>query len=397
MKILHKPTATVGQIVKDLEVIVSKNPAFIFYDCINFKDLYVKGVRLQNDLAVMETTPKRHLAVTAEQLLSVFSILDASTGVVMQNGWKLLDITPSYLLGVHAKTQEEYEAIITKAKEDGTILWYDEERNFCWYGFGGDVRLVSTQQIKEEIEKRCGSGDLACKLVPVSKNPRRGYHVNCLQLRYGTLCLCYDKSVDRDSIKLETLQRALSESDEFAVLIGGKFHTVEIGEEGIFFGIKNKDERYIGIHLGEVVYDLNDKSNKKERTTKKQVLEDLGRFAEKCPERRVVCIDNYDMPLFISGGDLDDYEEPWRYILASDDGDEGKMTVGRLMECLTENHPDDPDPEGKKTEVIVRTSEDDSCFNYLDKSESGIFFEHTIGNEKVIAFHPGDDVNGESD
>ena len=57
------------------------------------------------------------------------------------------------------------------------------------------------------------------------------------------------------------------------------------------------------------------------------------------------------------------------------------------MECLSENNPD---PDGEDTEVLVRLDEVD----YMTDFFSGhIFFEYTVGEEKVIAFRCGDEYD----
>lgn len=78
-------------------------------------------------------------------------------------------------------------------------------------------------------------------------------------------------------------------------------------------------------------------------TTKEQVLEDLERFAEKFPKRRIVCLDNDNTPVFINCVECDDEEEHCRYTLLRDEDEERVMTVERLIDCLGENDPDNPD------------------------------------------------------
>ena len=79
----------------------------------------------------------------------------------------------------------------------------------------------------------------------------------------------------------------------------------------------------VGIYYAVRVYDPNDKTNRisKNRgmTTKEQVLKELGRFAEKCPERKIVCIDNDDAPVVINCVELDEDEEFWRYTMVRDE------------------------------------------------------------------------------
>ncbi|MBO7636097.1 MAG: hypothetical protein J6S89_05920 [Paludibacteraceae bacterium] len=122
----------------------------------------------------------------------------------------------------------------------------------------------------------------------------------------------------------------------------------------------------------------------------KDVLDDLNRFAEKCPERRIVCLDNDDTPVFINCVECDDEDEPWRYTLLRDEDENRDMTVARLLDCLSENNPDNPDPDGEDTEVLVRLGEVDYTTDFF----SGyIFFEYTVGEEKVIAFRCGDEYD----
>ena len=128
-------------------------------------------------------------------------------------------------------------------------------------------------------------------------------------------------------------------------------------------------------------------------TTKEQVLEELGRFAERCPERKIVCLDNNDTPVFINCVEYDE-DEPSQYILTEYEVGERDMTVVKLIECLKEYSADDL--EGEETEVLVRLEEDE-CPRYLDDSSGSIFFEHTVGSEKVIAFRYGDEAETDYD
>lgn len=277
MELLQKPTATAGQVVKDFEHIVAKNPDTLLPYCSdNSDDRYVKGVKLWNGIAILETTGKKHRAATVGELLPKFQMMDASTGVVLQDGWKWLDF--------------EYAGWDWLGIEpDGSIFWYWEL---------SDVESDS--------------------------------------------CL---------------------------------------------------------FRLGKVLYDPNDKtnrvSNKREMTIKEQVLEDLGRFVEKCPERKIVCLDNDDTPVFINCVECDE-DEPSQYILSKDEVGKRDITVDNLIECLRENNADDSDPERDEVEVLVRLEEDE-CPRYLDDSSGSIFFEYTVGGEEVIAFRCGDEAEVDYD
>ena len=278
MELLQKPTATAGQVVKDFEHIVAKNPDTLLPYCNdNCDDRFVKGVKLWDDIAVLETTGKKNRAATVGELLPKFQMIDASIGVVLQDGWRFLDI---------------------------------EYAGWDWLGIEPD----------------------------------------------GSIFMYWE----------------LSDAEYDSCLF----------------------------QLGKVVYDPNDKTNRisKNRgmTTKEQVLKELGRFAEKCPERKIVCIDNDDAPVVINCVELDEDEEFWRYTMVRDEEGKRDMTVADLMECLTDEIPGDLDSKGEVTDVLIRLEEDE-CPRYLDDSSGSIFFEHTIGEEKVIAFRCGYEAECDSD
>jgi hypothetical protein len=153
MELLQKPTATVGQVVKDLELTVPKRPNLLLgYSNDDFKERYVKGVKLQKDITILETTSKRNRAATADVLLSEFRTLDASTGVVLQDGWRLLDIEPvnSIFKRIDA-SKEELESPNTEVKESDTIFWISENTNYSLLLPGRKVgMLVTTQQTEAE-------------------------------------------------------------------------------------------------------------------------------------------------------------------------------------------------------------------------------------------------------
>lgn len=272
---LQKPTATAGQVVKDFEHIVAKNPDTLLSYCNdNCDDRFVKGVKLWDDIAVLETTGKKNRAATVGELLPKFQMMDASTGVVLQDGWKWLDI---------------------------------EYAGWDWLGIGPD----------------------------------------------GSIFMYWE----------------LSDAEYDSCLF----------------------------QLGKVLCDLKDKTNqvsyKREMTIKEQVLEELGRFVEKCPERKIVCLDNDGTPVFINCVEYDE-DEPSQFILTKDEVGERDMTVVKLIECLNEYSADDS--EGEETEVLVRLDEDE-CPRYLDDSSGSIFFEYTVGGERMVAFRCGDEAEVDDD
>lgn len=233
MVILHNPTATAGLIVRDLEQIVAKNPDVLLdYSNDDGNDMFVEGVRLRKDIAILETTGKESRAATAGELLAMLRMLDASVGVVLQDGWELLDFEPN---------------------ADGTVIVYDD--GYCLFSLGRNVRLITTQQMETELKGKYGKEDFSRKVALVMKEPRRACLLNSLRWHYGKLCLCYSKDEEKDSITVAELLEAFPTCAEFMVCLNGKYYTVEVGEKGIFFCHKKGEERYLCFNLGEVVFD----------------------------------------------------------------------------------------------------------------------------------------------
>lgn len=241
MTILQKPNATVGQIVKDLEQIVEKKPGILLEYSYDGDDMYVEGIKLRKDIAVLETTGKKNRAATAEDLLAMFRLLDASLGVVIQEGWEMLNFEPY---------------------ENGAIFKYDEE-DFCQFTMDRDVRLLTTQQIEAELKKVDKEGFLNFKVLPQlwHGNVLSVYRVNCLWNDYGKLFLCYDEDNESDSITVGELLEEFPDCAEFMVRVNGKFYTVEVDENGRFFSfpkLVSAGVTLFAIHLGEMVFDPNE-------------------------------------------------------------------------------------------------------------------------------------------
>ena len=250
MKILQKPNATVGQIVKDLELTVPKRPYLLLGD-LDYDDdsseKYVKGVKLQKDIAILETTSKRNQAATALQLLSAFHTMDASTGVVLQNGWRLLDIEPVNSLFKRFGVPKE-------EKEGDTIFWCTENTSYSLLNSGRDVRLLTTQQMEAELKGKGWDKFPDYKVAIASRQQKIAYHVNCVARHYGKLCLYYDKDKKEQSITLGELLEEFPDCAEFMIMIGGRYFTVDVGDKGIFFPFQNEEGRHLGLYIGEMVY-----------------------------------------------------------------------------------------------------------------------------------------------
>ena len=142
MKILHQPTATVGQIVKDFEHIASINPGLLLFYCNDaFDDRYVKDVKLQENIAILETTGKKYRAATVGELLPKLQMMNESTGVVLQDGWKWRNFEQAGWKWLNIEP------------DGSTIFWYNEEYNFCLFRLG-KVVCVTNDKTNRVSNKR---------------------------------------------------------------------------------------------------------------------------------------------------------------------------------------------------------------------------------------------------
>lgn len=238
MKILQKTTATVGQIVKDLELVVAKEPDILLdYSNEDGNDMFVKGVKLGEGIAILETTGDEERAASAEELLAMFRKLDTSLGVVLHDLWEMLNFVPY---------------------PDGSIIRYDDEDGYCLFTLGGDVRLITTQQIEAAVKKIDDEGLLDYQVVTElpHESGLRIYRANCLRERYGKLCLCYVEDEEKDNITVGELLEEFPYCAEFWIEIGGDYYTVDINGKGIFCSVaRTSSKSFFTIHVGEKVFD----------------------------------------------------------------------------------------------------------------------------------------------
>lgn len=236
MKIIYIPNATAGQIANDLELIAQQHPgAHLEFSNEAGFDLFVEGIKLRKEAAILETTGKAGRAATAADLLEMFRMLPPSLYVVLQSGWKVLDIEPN---------------------GDGRIFWYDDEDDFVRFEPGDDVRLLSTEHIIKAMDKHGIEEFLGCKVVVADRQRREKYHVNDVVWKMGKLCLLNNKDVESDYMTVETFLSELSVCSQFMIRVRGKYHTVDKGEEPSFsFATSKNGEKSLFVFLGEVVYD----------------------------------------------------------------------------------------------------------------------------------------------
>lgn len=129
-------------------------------------------------------------------------------------------------------------------------------------------------------------------------------------------------------------------------------------------------------------------------------VELLEEIAEKYPDRKIVCLDYDDKPIFINEIELDEESEDdteWKYILSRDDSNEGFMTVGDLLDNIADFERDrDEGEEGEYDVLLIRyESDDENCLKSI--SEADAFFTYTVDGEEVIAFRLGDDYYCDDD
>ena len=201
-----------------------------------FEDFEGAGFHFFNGLggSSWDSTGNKNRAATVEDLLAMFRLLDKSLGVVMLDGWELLDFEPN---------------------QDGSIFQYDDEDDYCLFRLGGDVRLLTTEQLERDLKEKGLDKCLDFRVAAASRKLKMAYRMNCVRRNYGKLCLCYCDDEEEQSITQASLLEEFPDCAEFMILLDGKYYTVDVDENGIFFYFNNEEGKHLGLYLGEVVYD----------------------------------------------------------------------------------------------------------------------------------------------
>ena len=146
MKIIDEPQVTVGQIVKDLEQVVKKNPEAIpTYGCAITS--YISGIRfLRKGLLLLEESEDEDDALTARGLLGELREMPKDSKVVLQYfGWQMRNLLPD---------------------EDGIVFGCDDEDEYINLEMSeSDIRLRSFTQWYKEIKRlaeKCSDRKIVC-------------------------------------------------------------------------------------------------------------------------------------------------------------------------------------------------------------------------------------------
>ena len=146
MKIIDEPQVTVGQIVKDLEQVVKKNPEAIpTYGCAITS--YISGIRfLRKGLLLLEESEDEDDALTARGLLGELREMPNDSKVVLQYfGWQMRNLLPD---------------------EDGIVFGCDDEDEYINLDMSeNDIRLRGFTQWYKEIKRlaeKCSDRKIVC-------------------------------------------------------------------------------------------------------------------------------------------------------------------------------------------------------------------------------------------
>ena len=244
MKLLDEPKVTVGQIVKDLERIVKKNPEAIptYGGAITS---YISGIRfLKKGLLLLEESEDEDDALTARGLLGELREMPKDSKVVLQYfGWQMRNLLPD---------------------EDGIVFGCDDEDEYINLEMSeSDIRLRSFTQWYKEIKRlteKCSDRKIVCW----------DEHGDAYYFEEFV-----DEEDDDDRLYF-TAQETDGEEVDFTVgsFLGGDrigggcgvcvcysedgedyyFKAVDIGEDGnIFFEDKVGDEDVIACRLGDTI------------------------------------------------------------------------------------------------------------------------------------------------
>lgn len=233
---LYPIHATVGQIVKDLEAIIERNPdSYLSFSDENANDYYIKGTKEWNGLIILKTSWEEDDAIYVEDLLEELDGQDDDTKVVLEKWWELRDITP---------------------EDDGSIFWYDEEEEENrFYDDDHDIRLFSGKDLANQFKdfaERYPDRKVVCladdgKFYPVSNLFDDD--------SWACICLKEDSGVVTASVFAVKLDYIYSHGVVVKFLKRSTWASIANGDGGVFFEAKVDGEDVVAFRLGETVAD----------------------------------------------------------------------------------------------------------------------------------------------
>lgn len=135
MKLLEKPTATSGQIVKELRQYLDTYPDF----CVRFyedgDEYYIRGIAESedrgDDIKILQMSSDEDEAMTIESLIEELEVYEETCGVVVDfDGAKNFDL------------------------EDGKVFQFEDDDVDIWFNIGvKDARTFSVVQLRTDLER----------------------------------------------------------------------------------------------------------------------------------------------------------------------------------------------------------------------------------------------------
>jgi hypothetical protein len=243
MRFIDKINTTVGQVVKDLEVIVKSHPD---------ADIpHITGTRvLRSGILLLECAPPAlcgRSELTVSQLLERLKDVDSKQKVVIQDRWRILNFY----------SWEEFD--------DSSVIDFDRDVGEVYVStaYWKDIRLHDLARLQEEMEDRFGDcQDL--RIVCLDENdevyPLSDYQHDEDE-EEGCDYLYLSDEVGRDPITVSDFISLDYEEDYWGVAINYTadrkdyvLRAIEVDEEGnIFFKTNIDGEDVIALRMGDII------------------------------------------------------------------------------------------------------------------------------------------------
>ena len=229
--------ATVGQLVKDLNGIKKQAPdSFISTTLGNGSEVYVRSVRLWNGIIILRTCGDDEDAMSVADLLEELKGQDNDTQVVLELGWRLVNLSP---------------------KKNGSVIWYDDDDECCWINYENDIRLFKVEDLSELVRyyaKKCPDRKVVCLA-----DDGIYYPVADVYEDDGDGFVIVRKMNDGKGVTISKFANSLGD-DEVVLFFENKSETavykaVGAVKSGVFFEDVVDGEDVIAFHLGETLYD----------------------------------------------------------------------------------------------------------------------------------------------
>ncbi len=241
MKIFEDFTATVEQLIRDINSIAFVNPNQTFDFNFHGTTLYIDGIKsmpkeYHDDMVILSSSPNKIMAISAQSLLNELNERKRTAKVLLQGKWMLYDL---------------------KKDEGETIFHYCDTGKVSFGWEDCDVRLITAQELINDIKSFSDQNpDRKIAYLNSDNNMQEKLHyISKLSYieEYGVYVMRECEAVD--CATASSLLEALSANPEYAqkgvVVYHNKccYKTIRFDSKGVFFEGKDRDADIVNFRI----------------------------------------------------------------------------------------------------------------------------------------------------